>query len=703
MSWFNRLTVRVCLILLGLLGAVTASYYSLVQRALDNQAPALERHLADARNKTAAGETARSTLDAAQISAQVLQSALARNDRVQLQSLVEAIGSDHWIRQVSLYDDMGHLVVEHRASRLVDYSLQGEGDVAALRRSKVPIYRIAADSRNVSAWAPIWGEQAPLATLFINRVVREHAITADTLENQVREVWEDLSSSLMVGLTRGAGIALLINIAAILWLSREIGRPYDRLAAAFSGLGKGRRVRLRTNEGPTESRRLSDRFNSMASDLEQANRQVREIAFTDAVTCLPNRAAVMQRLTELLDSKDPAALLFVDLDDFKRVNDVFGHDVGDETLRCVASRICAEVRSKDDSRPQDMVARLGGDEFVVLLTPPPHERALNKISNRIIRRVSQVIEIENRDIYVGASVGVAIASDRGSEADELLRHADMAMYQAKNAGKGQAIQFDSNMQVDADRMGVIERHLRNAIAKRELRVEYQPILNAAYQVAGYEALVRWNNPILGGVSPGEFIPFAEAYGMIGEIDLWIAKTSLRALSDFHVASGATPFLSLNMSGQHFVNDVFTIALLECLAASGFDPRKLHVEITETALLRDEEKALDIVERIRGAGVQVYLDDFGTGFSSLSHLANFQLDGIKIDVSFVRGIPHDDGKTNLTAGIISLARSLDLHVVAEGVEEQVQADFLSSLGCDYLQGWRFGKAAPLPAVRDVISA
>ena len=695
MSWFNRLTVRVCLILLSLLGIVSLSYYSLVQRALDDQEPALESHLAEARNKTAAGETARSTLDAAQISAQVLGTALPQNDVVQLQTLVDAIGADQWIRQVSLYDDMGHLIVEHRASRLVDYSVKGEGDAAALRRSKIPIYRIAADSRDVSAWAPVWGEQAPVATLFINRVVREHAITADTLENQVREVWEDLSNSLLVGLTRGAGIALLINIAAILWLSREIGRPYDRLAAAFSGLGKGRRVRLRTNEGPTESRRLADRFNAMASDLEKANRQVREIAFTDPVTRLPNRTAVMERLTELLDSKDPAALLFVDLDDFKRVNDVFGHDVGDETLRCVANRICSEVRAKSEGRPKDLVARLGGDEFVVLLTPTPPEDVLNRISERVINSVCQVIEIENRDIYVGASVGIAIASDQGSEADELLRHADMAMYQAKNAGKGQAIRFDSNMQVDADRMGVIERHLRNAIAKEELRVEYQPIHDALYQVVGYEALVRWSNPILGQVSPGEFIPVAEAYGMIGDIDLWIAKTSLHALNDFHTSEGQTPFLSLNMSGQHFVNDDYTIAMLECLAASGFDPRKLHVEITETALLRDEEKALDIVERIRGAGVQVYLDDFGTGFSSLSHLANFQLDGIKIDVSFVRGIPHDDGKTNLTAGIISLARSLDLEVVAEGVEQQVQADFLSSLGCDYLQGWLFGKAAPLP--------
>jgi len=695
MTWFNRLTVRVCLILLGLLAAVTLSYFSLISNSLKGQRPLLDHYLESARDQASASETARSTLDAAQMGAHIIADALQRNDLVAVSTLVDAMAADQWIRQVSLYDRSGHLILEHRPSSVRDFSVIGQGDTASLRRSTIPLYRIADSNLDVSAWAPVWGSEEPIATLFINRVVRDHAITANTVELQVREAWADLSASLMDGLTRGAGIALFINILAILWLSREIGRPYDRLSAAFSGLGKGRRIRLRNDEGPTESRRLSDRFNLMADELEQANHRVREIAFTDPVTRLPNRSAVMERLAGMLDEQAKAALLFVDLDDFKRVNDVFGHDIGDETLRQVSRRIESEVRTQGGGRPSDLVARLGGDEFVVILVPPPPEEVLNSIAQRLIQSVCQVIEIENRDIYVGASVGIAIADDTNSHPDTLLRHADMAMYQAKNAGKGQAIHFDQNMQVDANRMGVIERHLRHAIDRNELRVEYQPILHAFGAVAGYEALVRWNCPTLGEVSPGEFIPVAEAYGMIGQIDLWIARTAIQSLAPHRNVDGSAPFLSLNMSGQHFVNDDYTVQLLQIIEQTGIDPSRLHVEITETALLRDEEKALDIVERLRDAGVMIYLDDFGTGFSSLSHLANFQLDGIKIDVSFVRGIPHDLGKTNLSAGLISLAHSLDLEVVAEGVEQQVQADFLSSLGCDYLQGWLFGKAAPLP--------
>ena len=695
MTWFNRLTVRVCLILMGLLAAVTLSYFSLIKSSLQGQQPLLDQYLESARNQASASETARSTLDAAQMGAHLLSDALSTGDMVTVSTLVDAMGADQWIRQVSLYDRSGHLILEHRPSSVSDFSVTGQGDTASLRRSTVPLYRVADSNDDVSAWAPVWGADEPIATLFINRVVRDQAITANTVELQVREAWADLSASLMDGLTRGAGIALLINVLAILWLSREIGRPYDRLAAAFSGLGKGKRIRLRNDEGPTESRRLSDRFNFMADELEEANNQVREIAFTDPVTRLPNRSAVMERLSQILEQQAKAALLFVDLDDFKRVNDVFGHDVGDETLRQVSRRIESEVRTNGVGRQHDLVARLGGDEFVVILMPPPPEETLSAISSRVIQSVCQVIEIENRDIYVGASVGIAIADDQDSHPDTLLRHADMAMYQAKNAGKGQAIHFDQNMQVDANRMGVVERHLRHAIELGELRVEYQPILHAFGSVAGYEALVRWNNSLLGEVSPGEFIPVAEAYGMIGEIDLWIAETAIKAIAKFENDDGSPPFLSLNMSGQHFVNDDYTIRLLEIIQEQQIDPERLHIEITETALLRDEEKALDIVERLRDAGLMIYLDDFGTGFSSLSHLANFQLDGIKIDVSFVRGIPHDLGKTNLSAGLISLAHSLDLEVVAEGVEEQVQADFLGSLGCDYLQGWLFGKAAPLP--------
>lgn len=258
------------------------------------------------------------------------------------------------------------------------------------------------------------------------------------------------------------------------------------------------------------------------------------------------------------------------------------------------------------------------------------------------------------------------------------------MYEAKNHGKRQSAVFNKALETDARRMSRVEQHLRTAISNNELRVEYQPILGPQRLVVGYEALVRWTSPRLGPVSPGEFIPVAEAYGLIEELDLWIAKTAIFEMAQYQSPNGIKPFLSLNMSGQHFVAGTFTDQLRSMVTDSDMDPSRLHLEITETALLQDEGRAMDITSQLRQAGIKIFLDDFGTGYSSLSHLANFQLDGLKIDVSFVRGIPDKPGSMSLTAGLISLAHNLDLEVVAEGVETEVQASFLEDNGCDYLQ-------------------
>ncbi|QGG79391.1 EAL domain-containing protein [Litorivicinus lipolyticus] len=694
MSWYNRLTVRVCALLFALLVLVFGLFGFFVDNSLSSQEPNLQEYLDEGRTLTLANESARSTLDIVTVNALVIADAFEAGGLPALERVVASIASDPWIRQVSVYGTEGEVLAETRPTSK-DYSL--DFDVSsAFRRTQVPLFRVGDDGRDVSAWAPVWGDDANLGAVYINRVVRDHSFIADTLDEQVMQVWKDLSATLLNGLTRGGGLALLVTMLAVVQLSREISRPYRRLEAAFDSLGSGRRVRLRTTEGPAEARRLSDRFNHMAGALETANDKVRELAFTDGVTGLPNRAAVMERLERLLSDQSEAALLFVDLDDFKRVNDVFGHEVGDITLSAVADRLRGILRQNTrGGRPMDMVARLGGDEFVVLITPPPSASDLGAIADRLIKSVCAVIEIENRDIFVGASVGIAIAPHQGTRADTLLRHADMAMYEAKSHGKRQYSVFDKGLETDVRRMALVETHLRTAVENGELRVEYQPIMDGSLRRAGYEALVRWTSPTLGPISPGEFIPVAEAYGMIEAIDLWIAQTAINEMASYVDEAGFAPFLSLNMSGHHFVAGTFTKELLGVVAESGIEPSRLHVEITEAAILQDESIALGIVRHIRGAGVKVFLDDFGTGYSSLSHLANFDLDGIKIDVSFVRGIPDNPGSVSLTAGLIALAHNLELEVVAEGVEMPVQAEFLLGEGCDYLQGWLYAKAAPLP--------
>ncbi|MGB0957064.1 MAG: HAMP domain-containing protein, partial [Litorivicinus sp.] len=285
MSWYNRLTVRVCALLFGLLIVVFGLLGTFVDYSLTSQLPTLQKYLDEGRAMTLGNESARSTLDTATVTAQVIADAMENGGLPAVERVVASIATDPWIRQVSVYGTEGQVLAEVRPANK-DYSLDFDVS-AAFRRTQVPLHRVGDDGRDISAWAPIWGAERSIGAFYINRVVREHSFTADTVEEQVLQVWNDLSSSLMNGFTRGGGLALLVTMLAVLQLSREISRPYRRLATAFDSLGRGRRVRLRTNEGPSEARRLSDRFNIMAGALETANDKIRELAFTDAVTGLP--------------------------------------------------------------------------------------------------------------------------------------------------------------------------------------------------------------------------------------------------------------------------------------------------------------------------------------------------------------------------------------------------------------------------------
>lgn len=504
------------------------------------------------------------------------------------------------------------------------------------------------------------------------------------------DFWSQYQTFMIPGILVGLMAGWVMSWA----VRREVSGMLERLMDAFGSLQRGRPQPMRTQAGTKEEKVLAECFNHALSMVQQAQEQQFKNAMTDSLTGLMNRAGLKKQLDN--DVQDESvALLFIDLDDFKRVNDVFGHEIGDETLKVTARRIQDSIRSSGVGRVADRVARIGGDEFVILLNPEPAPEYVNQISQRVIDAICQPIALDGREIFVGASIGLASGCTQ-SEMDTVINRADMAMYQAKAGGKRTFVRFDESMEKDIQRMAEVERCLRHAIQQNELTVLYQALVRPEGRIGGFEALVRWKSAELGPVSPAEFIPVAEAYGMIEDIDLWIARQAMRGIRMRMDAWGEGAFVSINASGMHFLSMEFADQLISIAQQEDIDPYWVHIEITETAILQDMKAAKAAVQRLREAGFRIYLDDFGTGYSSLSHLSRFPLDGLKVDVSFVRDIPTSAGACNLARGIIDLAHNLDLGVVCEGVETPEQAEFLTMAEADLLQGWYFGSAQPLPS-------
>jgi diguanylate cyclase (GGDEF)-like protein len=412
----------------------------------------------------------------------------------------------------------------------------------------------------------------------------------------------------------------------------------------------------------------------------------------DALTGLPNRSLALDRLEHALAragrSASSVAVLFVDLDRFKLVNDSLGHGVGDELLIEVARRLTAGARSGDT------VARLAGDEFVVICEDVEIRQAL-LLADRLSAVLAEPLSLYGRDSVQTASIGVAL-SDGTDRADELLRDADVAMYRAKEKGRSRIEVFDAAMRARMLQRIETEQALRRAIHAGELRVDYQPIFSLTTQrPTGVEALVRWQHPDGRLVPPDEFIPLAEETGLIVALGAWVLRQSCAdvarwrrdhpALADIGVA--------VNLSGRQFGDPGLVQMVTDVLAESGLPPGAVTLEITETVLMEEAEATIETLLSLKSLGVRLSVDDFGTGYSSLSYLRRFPVDALKIDRSFVQGLTMGTGDTAIVTAVIGLANALGLNVVAEGVEDAAQLRELSNLGCDAAQGYLLGRPQP----------
>jgi diguanylate cyclase (GGDEF)-like protein/PAS domain S-box-containing protein len=433
------------------------------------------------------------------------------------------------------------------------------------------------------------------------------------------------------------------------------------------------------------------------SQRKRSEAEIQRLAYYDGLTGLPNRSLLLDRLAKTLALSRRrlchGALLFIDLDNFKDLNDSLGHDVGDKLLQQVGQRLGTCVREGDT------VARLGGDEFVVMLedlSEQTDEAAAQAeaVAEKILLTLNRVYALDGKQHFSSPSIGVTMFHDSLQSVDELLKRADLAMYEAKAAGRNTMRFFDPEMQTVVANRTALESDLRQGLQREELVLHYQPAVDSEGQILGVEALVRWQHPQRGLIAPGEFIPMAEQTGLIQPLGQWVLQAACRQLvlwSTRPATAGLT--ISVNVSARQFRHPEFVSQLIELLQTSGVNPVRLKLELTESLLLHDVEDAIRKMDQLRAVGLSFSLDDFGTGYSSLSYLKRLPLEQIKIDQSFVRDVLTDPNDAAIVQTILALGQSLGFTVVAEGVETQAQRDFLLQHGCKVFQGYLFGRPTP----------
>jgi diguanylate cyclase (GGDEF)-like protein len=412
----------------------------------------------------------------------------------------------------------------------------------------------------------------------------------------------------------------------------------------------------------------------------------------DFLTGLPNRMLLNDRVSQAIvlahRHMKKVAVLFLDLDGFKHINDSLGHPIGDKLLQSIAKRLV------DCGRSSDTVSRQGGDEFVVLLSEVEQSDDAAITARRMLQAVAEPHSIGQHDLHVTASIGLSIYPDDGLDAETLIKNADTAMYQAKENGHQSFQFFKPAMNVRAVERQSIEESLRRALERQEFALQYQPIINLGTgEITGAEALIRWTHPTRGPVSPAQFIPIAEDCGLILPIGNWVLREACKQAQAWTHAGLTLATMAVNISAMEFRDERFLDGVFAALKDTGLDPRSLELELTESVLMKRAESTESILKTLRARGVQVAVDDFGTGYSSLSYLRKFPIDALKIDQSFVRQITTAPDETTIVTAVISMGRSLKLRVVAEGVETQEELAFLQAHHCDEAQGYFFSR--PLP--------
>ena len=475
----------------------------------------------------------------------------------------------------------------------------------------------------------------------------------------------------------------------------KTNQPFKEIVLCTS-IGTGENW-LKLSGQPVEESGDTIGFVGTGSDItaeKLAEDRIDTLANRDTLTGLMNRTAFTERLSKSIANMErygrPFTILYLDLDGFKLINDTKGHVAGDRLLAEASERI------EDEVREGDCIARLAGDEFAILMDDQGDAGAAARLASRLIGELGKPYFLDDEEVRIGLSVGIAMAPLNGTRPEQIVRNADLALYRAKADGRGVFRFFENSMDSEQREKRMLETELRDAVKNDELVLHFQALVNAqTKEVMGMESLVRWEHPIRGLLSPFEFIELAETSGLISELGYWILNKACETALDWPEHT----FVAVNLSGQHFMRADIVSEVSEVLKKTGLPASRLELEITESLLIHNSEEVIQKLEELQALGVSVAMDDFGTGYSSLSYLMSVPFDKLKIDKSFVDEVPNNDAGMKIVRMITTLAKELDLKVTAEGVETSEQAEFLDKIGCDLLQGYLFSKPIPenlLPA-------
>ncbi|WP_457600174.1 EAL domain-containing protein [Hydrogenivirga sp.] len=493
----------------------------------------------------------------------------------------------------------------------------------------------------------------------------------------------------------------LLSFFLARFLTRVSTRPIQRLADTMDIITRKieERPQIRLPETNLyEVKKLTEAFELMAIKTLEYMDELKKMAYYDPLTGLPNRTLLRDRIESAIHfakrNNTKVAILFIDLDYFKTVNDTLGHEVGDRILVQVAKRLSSVFRETDT------VARFGGDEFVAVLPNVKNMRDVIEVAERVLRLFDTPFDVNEEDIYLSASVGIALYPDNGETPSELIKNADMAMYRAKEEGKNNFAFFTEELNQKAMEIMSTKNKLHRALERGEFVLHYQPIYSIKTgSIVGFEALLRWNDPERGLVPPGRFIPILEELGLIKEVGRWVMLNAFRKSRDWGDRYGI--YISVNISPRQFTDRKFINRVLEIARETDANAEKVVLEITETSLMKNPEESVSILKRLRAKGFSIAIDDFGTGYSSLVYLKRFPMDIIKIDMNFTQQMVNSDVDRAIVASVVNLAHSLKLKSLAEGVETEDQLKILRGIGCELAQGYLFGKPMPEEEAEELI--
>ncbi len=609
-------------------------------------------------------------------------------------SIVRNAGKEPDVAYVLVFDPQGN-VIHDGSGEIVTYGQPMTDPMAeGARLAEGAHAQWSQDTVDISEPIMIGGKR--IGGVRVGYSLASMKVHEDRAVQGAAEHLEALNDSHLDWMALLLGLLVVVCVATAFYLQRTLVRPIRRLAEAAHAIEVGNYDGQRMeSDRKDELGELIRAFGSMKESIARHDRDVRRMAYTDALTGLTNRLAFREnldhRLMLLRDTDRQLSLLFADIDDFKRVNDTLGHEAGDEVLLQFANRISEIVECSGGD--EALLARFGGDEFVILVQGHEVQERAMRLAEEIVQELRRPILVQGRQVFLGASIGITLFPEDASDASVLMKNGDIAMYQAKTAGKNCYRLYSRAMDQAVERRVRMEHELRGAWDRGEMSLRYQPIMRLAdKRIVGAEALLRWRHPEFGSVAPAVFIDVAEHSGLIEVIGARVLREACATAADWNSRRDALDslFVSVNVSSRQLRGGDLPGLVADCLRDTGLSSSCLHLELTETAVVGDEAQASLLLAMLHRTGVKVWLDDFGTGFSGLSHLRRVPVDGVKIDRSFIADMLRDADDLALTTAIIAMAHSLGITVVAEGVEKEGQLNLLRERGCDLVQGYWLGQ-------------